>query len=54
MKFFSTALLLCIHLFTQAQFTDLTSSYNFELMGTSGQSGCGVSFYDYDKDGWMI
>ena len=52
MKFFSTALLLCIHFFAQAQFTDLTSSYNFELMGTSGQSGCGISFYDYDKDGW--
>jgi hypothetical protein len=39
-------------LITNAQFTDVTSNYGFFLSGTSPQSGNGVSFYDYDNDGW--
>ncbi len=39
-------------LITNAQFTNVTSNYGFFLSGTSPQSGNGVSFYDYDNDGW--
>lgn len=52
MKLFFTLTGAIIAIFTQAQFTNVTAGYPFSLVGTSPQSGNGVSFYDYDKDGW--
>lgn len=52
MKIFLTFLGLYGALCTSAQFTNVTSNYGFFLSGSSPQSGNGVSFYDYDKDGW--
>ncbi len=52
MKILSAIFLVCVNVLLHAQFTNVSSQYNFELAGTSTQSGCGVSFYDYDKDGW--
>ncbi len=52
MKFYFTVILFVISIVSQGQFTNVTSQYNFILLGSTSQSGCGVSFYDYDKDGW--
>ncbi len=52
MKFYFTICLFILSMFSFGQFTDVTSQYNFILLGSTTQSGCGVSFYDYDKDGW--